>query len=666
MSMLVNEKFIDILQNGTYIDNIQTLYQCFKYQPLSGELYPHEIACLQYILEEEMVFDCISSKDIFLRRAVGFEKDILCVLSLYKRGYVLLEEEKKKYKFKLSRLGEDVVKGCSCNALPNSWDVSYRLSGKDENRINRIEEYSMEICKYAVFLGFVNGKDDKKGKKLQYDFSKGINNSLNRECNSIEKISCFSELVEYISYISNEVINSFKVENALKEIVVRTYFERLKKQDNTIIENGTIIFYISIIDPVAEIILNEYFKDIEKIYLQENDNLSQNYRVVVSKSRKEMHIILFMFASGKIGFPMLYGIPINRLYYHYVLDIDTKKYTYQEIERNRIDSASCIFDIIVAFSSIIPIATMTELTLEKVYGENFQNTVSFAWRDCKYAQKIYNNRYCELAEKGYVNPAWKNEFSLYVLTKSYFGDAIYQYRDSWLGLQSLDVYIPSIRIGIEYQGEQHYREIDYFGLNYEKRKKLDEEKIQKCNRKGITLIEWKYDIPVNDENFRKRFNIVGIELPSKIGFDVDKPLLSKEKEYKAPKVVIYQYDLKGNYIAEYETIREAEKTIGYTGISAVINGKRNSSGGFLWRRVRIGEPKDTILVPDNTNLHSSQAGRSKPVYQIDENGKIINKFKSVGSAAKVLGINANKISAAARGKQKHAGGFQWRYVDNRE
>ena len=54
-------------------------------------------------------------------------------------------------------------------------------------------------------------------------------------------------------------------------------------------------------------------------------------------------------------------------------------------------------------------------------------------------------------------------------------------------------------------------------------------------------------------------------------------------------------------------------------------------------------------------------GRS--VVQIDENGVVIKKFQSVAAAAQDVGISSTGIRSAASGKQKHAGGFCWKYAD---
>lgn len=67
---------------------------------------------------------------------------------------------------------------------------------------------------------------------------------------------------------------------------------------------------------------------------------------------------------------------------------------------------------------------------------------------------------------------------------------IWQYKDIWLGIQSLDFYLPDYNIAIECQGLQHFKPIDLYGGNesFERRQQLDEIKRNKCKDKGITLL----------------------------------------------------------------------------------------------------------------------------------------------------------------------------------
>lgn len=127
------------------------------------------------------------------------------------------------------------------------------------------------------------------------------------------------------------------------------------------------------------------------------------------------------------------------------------------------------------------------------------------WDDYNKWHNEFNNLVENLKIKGVINPRWINEFSLYVITDAFFPDAIYQYSVEWLGRQSLDIYIPSINTGIEYQGQQHYEPVDFFGgeEGYIKLKELDERKKVLCQENNVKLIEWPYTEEVNLSNFYK-------------------------------------------------------------------------------------------------------------------------------------------------------------------
>lgn len=116
--------------------------------------------------------------------------------------------------------------------------------------------------------------------------------------------------------------------------------------------------------------------------------------------------------------------------------------------------------------------------------------------------------YAQLVKEGQTSPKWKSEAQLYTLTSSLYTDAIYQYHPKWLGMQSLDIYIPSLSIGIEYQGKQHYKPIEHFGgeKHFLHQQANDRKKKALCAENGVTLIEWPYTEPINEENLRKYLN----------------------------------------------------------------------------------------------------------------------------------------------------------------
>lgn len=101
---------------------------------------------------------------------------------------------------------------------------------------------------------------------------------------------------------------------------------------------------------------------------------------------------------------------------------------------------------------------------------------------------------------------YKSEGRLYEMIKKDYKDSIYQYRSKWLGLQSYDIYIPSKKIAIEYQGEQHFNSIKYFGgkEKYKEQRKLDKEKIRKSKAKGVTLLYFTFNKKMPNRLLSKR------------------------------------------------------------------------------------------------------------------------------------------------------------------
>jgi len=61
----------------------------------------------------------------------------------------------------------------------------------------------------------------------------------------------------------------------------------------------------------------------------------------------------------------------------------------------------------------------------------------------------------------------------------------------WLGRQHLDVYLPRLNIGIEYQGVQHAEAVTFFGgeTGFERRQAMDARKRELCRANGCAVVE---------------------------------------------------------------------------------------------------------------------------------------------------------------------------------
>jgi hypothetical protein len=91
---------------------------------------------------------------------------------------------------------------------------------------------------------------------------------------------------------------------------------------------------------------------------------------------------------------------------------------------------------------------------------------------------------------------WKNEYKLFTLIQGVFPEYTVQRQASpqGMGTQRFDIYIEELKLACEYQGEQHFTPIDYFGGEkaLELSKIRDWRKYKKCEKYGITIVYFYY------------------------------------------------------------------------------------------------------------------------------------------------------------------------------
>ena len=134
----------------------------------------------------------------------------------------------------------------------------------------------------------------------------------------------------------------------------------------------------------------------------------------------------------------------------------------------------------------------------------------------KYGKPIYDgDEYRaienELREKfGFpkVGEGWVSETKLYNIIVMLFPSlkVIHHYRGSELQRLELDIWLPEIKVGIEYQGEQHYQVVEHWGgkEGLEKRIQNDKKKKRLCEQLDYKLIEFKYSEDLTEELVKKR------------------------------------------------------------------------------------------------------------------------------------------------------------------
>lgn len=113
-----------------------------------------------------------------------------------------------------------------------------------------------------------------------------------------------------------------------------------------------------------------------------------------------------------------------------------------------------------------------------------------------------------------------NETILYNIIVKIFSElgyeVIHHSYPPFLERQELDIHIPALNLGIEYNGLQHYEPIEFFGgqAGFEKRQALDEKKKRLCKENGVTLVYFKYDEPLEENIARSRLYNALSKIPS--------------------------------------------------------------------------------------------------------------------------------------------------------
>jgi len=113
----------------------------------------------------------------------------------------------------------------------------------------------------------------------------------------------------------------------------------------------------------------------------------------------------------------------------------------------------------------------------------------------------------------HIGEGWISEKELLNIIKGIFPtkEIIHQASPEWLGRQRIDIYVPELKLAIEYQGLQHYEPVEYFGgeEGFRKNKERDELKARLCSQNGIKMVYFRYN-----EEIKK--DVVEIRLKQKL------------------------------------------------------------------------------------------------------------------------------------------------------
>lgn len=277
------------------------------------------------------------------------------------------------------------------------------------------------------------------------------------------------------------------------------------------------------------------------------------------------------------------------------------------------------------------------------------------------------------------------EQAIFFYVKKIYPDAINRYKAPFLNRMELDIFIPSINLAIEYDGEAWHKNNSL---------KREQEKYEICKSNKIKLIRIREKVPEKPyliadscinlkgnmwehkqleilirelirfldprSNFWTRKNPKTIYSPLDINinrdrFEIQKNIsLSKNKSLKSlyPNIAKEWHPTLNENLTASQVAPHSDLKVWW-----LCSECQNEYSASVSHRVSgTGCPKCGII--------KSARKRSKPVQKIDKNtGEILEIFESISDASRKTKISSGNISAVCKNLRQHAGGYTWKYAN---
>ena len=190
---------------------------------------------------------------------------------------------------------------------------------------------------------------------------------------------------------------------------------------------------------------------------------------------------------------------------------------------------------------------------------------------------------------------------------------------------------------------------------------IDESKEGLCER--LNALEQKYISEYQSTNPNFGYNLTS---GGKV-FVVNEEGRKHMSEARTDKLPVLQYDLNGNFVAEYESTITAAKAVGSRAGSiwscclGIASGKRAKKAQIV-KGYTFRFKKDYPDVPIKIDLTITD--QKKKVLQFSTDGALIKEWDSIIEAEKGTGTHESGIRQCCYGKYRQSTGYMWRFRDD--
>ena len=136
-------------------------------------------------------------------------------------------------------------------------------------------------------------------------------------------------------------------------------------------------------------------------------------------------------------------------------------------------------------------------------------------------KKAYRNKLRSTKKTLRTGRCSKGQLKTALLISDLLGGASYEMEVTWDWLRNtshanmyLDIYFPKYKLGVEFQGQQHYKFPNFFHktkAEFNAAKKRDKLKEELLKQNDIKYIQWRYNESFNDVRGMEKLQGVGIE-----------------------------------------------------------------------------------------------------------------------------------------------------------